>query len=67
MGAADRGLAGPHLVVYKNWIDNGRSIPRFIQDYIMRRSIPNMLKAVKNASRAAALSQVGSAKKVFIN
>ena len=38
---------GRTLVVYKNWIDSGRSIPRFIQDYMARRSIPNMLKAVK--------------------
>ena len=35
------------LVVYRNWIDSGRSIPRFIQDYMARRSIPTMLRAVK--------------------
>src|SRR5204862_6792578 len=35
------------LVVYRTWVDSGRSVPRFIQDYMARRSIPNLLRAVK--------------------
>jgi ribosome-associated toxin RatA of RatAB toxin-antitoxin module len=35
------------LVVYRGWVDSGRSVPRFIQEYMTRRSIPNLLRAVK--------------------
>jgi hypothetical protein len=36
------------LVVSRSWVDSGRSVPRFIQDYVARRSIPDLLRAVKN-------------------
>lgn len=35
------------LVVYRTWVDSGRSVPRAIQDYMARKSIPNLLEAVK--------------------
>ena len=35
------------LVVYRSWVDSGRSVPRFIQDYVARRSIPDLLRALK--------------------
>lgn len=35
------------LVVYRTYVDTGRSVPGFIQDYMARRSIPDLLKAVK--------------------
>lgn len=35
------------LVVYRAWVDSGRSVPRFISDYVSRRSIPNSLRAIK--------------------
>jgi carbon monoxide dehydrogenase subunit G len=35
------------LVVYRSYVDTGRMLPRFIQDYLTRRSIPNLLRAIK--------------------
>jgi hypothetical protein len=35
------------LVTYQNHVDPGRPLPRFIQDYISRRSIPDLLRAIK--------------------
>lgn len=35
------------LVVYRAWVDTGRAVPRFIQDYMARRSVPNLLRAIK--------------------
>lgn len=35
------------LLVYRNYVDSGRSVPRFIHDYATRRAIPNLLRAVK--------------------
>lgn len=35
------------LVTYSSQVDTGRSLPRFIQDYIARRSIPDLLRAIK--------------------
>ncbi len=35
------------LLVYRNWVDSGRSVPRFIHDYMSRRAIPNLLRAIK--------------------
>jgi hypothetical protein len=35
------------LLLYRTWVDTGRSVPRFIQDYMSRRSIPNLLRAIK--------------------
>lgn len=59
-GAADNSIAdaegdyrlqelGPArtLVVYRTYVDTGRALPRFLQDYITRRSIPDLLRAVK--------------------
>lgn len=35
------------LVVYRSFVDSGRSVPRFIADYMTRRAIPNLLRAIK--------------------
>jgi hypothetical protein len=35
------------LVVYQAYVDSGRAIPRSIQEYVARKSIPNLLRAVK--------------------
>lgn len=35
------------LLLYRTWVDTGRSIPRFVHDYMSRRSIPNLLRAIK--------------------
>lgn len=35
------------LLVYRTWVDTGRSIPRFVADYMSRKSIPNLLHAIK--------------------
>src|SRR5439155_8041888 len=35
------------LVVYRTWVDTGRSVPRFVQNYMARKSIPDLLRAVK--------------------
>lgn len=35
------------LMVYQTWVDSGHAVPRFIQDYMARKSLPNMLRAVK--------------------
>ena len=35
------------LVTYSSHVDTGRALPRFIQDYIARRSIPDLLRAIK--------------------
>lgn len=35
------------LVVYRSSVDTGLKIPRFIADYMSRRSIPNLLRAIK--------------------
>lgn len=35
------------LVVYRSWVDSGRSVPRFIQNYVARRSLPDLLGALK--------------------
>jgi hypothetical protein len=35
------------LVVYRSWVDSGRSVPRFVSDYVARRSIPDLLRALK--------------------
>lgn len=38
---------GRTLVVYRTYVDSGLHVPRFIQDYMMRRSVPDLLKAIK--------------------
>jgi hypothetical protein len=38
---------GQTLVVYRTYVDAGRAIARSIQEYFARKSIPNMLRAVK--------------------
>ncbi len=35
------------LLVYRSSVDTGLKIPRFIADYMSRRSIPNLLRALK--------------------
>jgi hypothetical protein len=35
------------LAVYKTWVDSGHAVPRFIQEYMARKSLPNLLKALK--------------------
>ncbi len=35
------------LVVYRTYVDSGRSVMRSIQDYFARKAIPNLLHAVK--------------------
>lgn len=35
------------LVVYRSFVDSGRSVPRFVSDYMTRRAIPNLLRAIK--------------------
>lgn len=39
--------AGRTLVAYRTWVDSGKAVPRFIQDYMAKKSVPDMLKAVK--------------------
>jgi len=38
---------GDTLLVYRTWVDSGRSVPRFIQDYMAKKSIPDLLGAIK--------------------
>jgi carbon monoxide dehydrogenase subunit G len=38
---------GKTLVVYRSYVDSGRSIAQSIQNYFTRRAIPDLLKAVK--------------------
>jgi uncharacterized membrane protein len=35
------------LVVYRTFVDPGTRVPRFIQNFITRRSLPNLLRATK--------------------
>lgn len=35
------------LVVYRSWVDSGRSVPTGIQNYVARRSLPDLLGALK--------------------
>lgn len=59
--ATDNGIAGAQgayqlqslapgrtLVLYRGFVDSGRKVPRFIQDYMTRRSIPDVLRAIKS-------------------
>lgn len=36
------------LVVYRTSVDSGRSVPGFVQKYMTKRSLPELLHAVKN-------------------
>lgn len=36
------------LVLYHGFVDSGRKVPRFIQDYMTRKSIPDVLRAIKS-------------------
>jgi uncharacterized membrane protein len=38
---------GRTLVTYKSYVDTGRALPRFIQNYMARHSIPDLLNAIK--------------------
>jgi carbon monoxide dehydrogenase subunit G len=46
---------GRTLVTYNSQVDTGRSLPRFIQNYIARRSIPDLLRAVKKRVESSGL------------
>lgn len=35
------------LLVYRTYVDAGRAVPGFIQTFLTRRSIPNLLRAIK--------------------
>ncbi len=35
------------LITYNSYVDTGRALPRFIQNYMARHSIPDLLKAIK--------------------
>ncbi len=35
------------LVTYTSYVDTGRAVPRFIQDHMARKSIPDLLRAIK--------------------
>jgi carbon monoxide dehydrogenase subunit G len=35
------------LLVYRSYVDTGRAVPGFIQDYMAKKSVPNLLKAIK--------------------
>lgn len=51
---------GKTLVVYQGWVDSGRAVPRFIQEYMTRRSIPNLLRAVKKRVESGGTWKKGS-------
>lgn len=38
---------GRTLLVYRTFVDSGRAVPRFIQDYMTRKSLPNLLSSIK--------------------
>lgn len=38
---------GQTLVTYRSYVDTGRAVPRMIQDYMAKRSIPNLLRAIQ--------------------
>ena len=37
----------PRPMVYRAFVDPGTHVPRFIQNFITRRSLPNLLLATK--------------------
>lgn len=39
--------AGRCLLVYRTWLDPGLAVPAFIQRYMAVKSIPNLLRAIK--------------------
>ena len=43
------------LVTYKSFVNTGRSVPRFIQDYMAKRSIPDLLHAIKKRVESGGL------------
>jgi len=43
------------LITYSSYVDTGRSLPRFIQDYMARRSIPDLLRAIKRRVESGGL------------
>jgi ribosome-associated toxin RatA of RatAB toxin-antitoxin module len=36
------------LVRYRTWIDSGRSVPRFVEDFLTKRSLPKIVEGVRN-------------------
>ena len=43
------------LITYRSYVDTGRSLPRFIQNYMARRSIPDLLNAIKKRVESSGL------------
>jgi ribosome-associated toxin RatA of RatAB toxin-antitoxin module len=43
-------LEGGHatLVRYRTWIDSGRSVPRFVEDFLTKRSLPKIVEGIRN-------------------
>jgi ribosome-associated toxin RatA of RatAB toxin-antitoxin module len=35
------------LVRYRTWIDSGRSVPRFVEDFLTKRSLPKIVEGVR--------------------
>ena len=52
---ADALAPGRTLVTYHSQVDTTRALPRFIQNYIARRSIPDLLRAVKKRVESSGL------------
>jgi len=36
------------LVRYRTWIDTGRSVPRFVEDFLTKRSLPKIVEGIRN-------------------
>ena len=43
------------LITYRSYVDTGRALPRFIQNYMARRSIPDLLNAIKRRVESSGL------------
>lgn len=35
------------LVRYRTWIDSGRSVPRFVEDFLTKRSLPKIVEGIR--------------------
>ncbi|HVO25894.1 MAG TPA: SRPBCC family protein [Candidatus Margulisiibacteriota bacterium] len=36
------------LVRYRTWIDSGRSVPRFVEDFLTKRSLPKIVEGIRS-------------------
>jgi uncharacterized membrane protein len=43
------------LLTYSSYVDTGRALPRFIQNYMAKRSIPDLLRAIKKRVESSGL------------